>query len=179
MAAAPSQSALITSKDDLLAPLAGGCKPKSAFRIGTEHEKFGFHTADFTPLEYDGPNGIEALLTGLQRFGWDPVHEQGKLIALKQHGASVTLEPGGQLELSGAPLETIHQTCGEVNRHLTQVREVTKELGQGFLSLGFSPKWTRDDTPIMPKGRSGIMRAYMPKKGTRELDICFAPLRCR
>ncbi len=173
MVLASPESIQITNKDDLLAPFIDGCKPKSAFRIGTEHEKFGFHTADFSPITYDGPNGVEALLKGLQRFGWDPVVEQGKVIALKQLGASVTLEPGGQLELSGAPLETIHQTCSEVNRHLDQVREVTKELGQGFLSLGFSPKWTRDETPVMPKGRYGIMRDYMPKKGGLGLDMMF------
>lgn len=173
MSAPTKDSQILTSKDDLLIPLESGCKPKSDFRIGTEHEKFGFYTEDYSPIPYEGPNGIEALLKGLQRFGWDRIEENGTLIGLKQNGASVTLEPGGQLELSGAPLETIHQTCGEVNRHLDQVREVTKELGQGFLSLGFSPKWTRDETPMMPKGRYNIMRAYMPTKGTMGLDMMF------
>ncbi|MEQ9638479.1 MAG: glutamate--cysteine ligase [Alphaproteobacteria bacterium] len=160
------------TRDDLIGYLEQGCKPPEQWRIGTEHEKFGYHLDDLRPLEYDGPRGIRAMLEGLQRFGWDPVIEKGNVIALSSaEGGSVTLEPGGQFELSGAPLETLHQTCAEVNEHLRQVKEVAHEIGAGFLGLGFNPKWTRADTPVMPKGRYGIMRRYMPTKGDHGLDM--------
>ncbi len=162
---------LITDRDQLVAVLASGEKPKAAWRIGTEHEKFGFHLDDFRAPTFEGGRGIEALLTGLTRFGWAPVQEHGHTIALLKDGASVTLEPAGQLELSGAPLETIHQTCAEIGGHLTEVKTVADELGLGFLGMGFQPKWRRDDMPWMPKGRYKIMRNYMPKVGTLGLDM--------
>lgn len=169
------EGAPIESLDQLTAYFASGCKPVENFRIGTEHEKFGFALGDHTPLPYDNGGGPSVLkmLQGLQRFGWQPVSEDGKLIALKREGASITLEPGGQFELSGAPLETIHQTCGEVNGHLKEVREVADEIGAGFLGLGFSPKWSLEDTPMMPKARYQLMKAYMPKVGTMGHQMMF------
>lgn len=167
---------VIESKADLVAYLEKGCKPKDKWRIGTEHEKFGFRIADHTPLPYEGADGIRAFLTAFgERFGWKPLVENGNIIGLKcdKDGAAISLEPGGQLELSGAPLQTLHQTCGEVNSHLEQVRAVGNDLGIGFLGLGFSPKWTRAETPGMPKGRYGIMTRYMPKVGSKGLDMMY------
>lgn len=163
----------VESRDDLVRFLADGSKPEDKWGIGTEHEKFSFNTDTLAPLPYEGPAGIEAMLTGLTRFGWEPVREQGKIIGLLQDGASVSLEPGGQLELSGANLKTLHQTCNEVHTHLDQVREVADEIGAGFLGLGVTPDWTRDQVPVMPKGRYGIMSSYMPKKGSMGLDMMF------
>lgn len=161
----------ITSRDQLVAYVAAGEKPRADWRIGTEHEKFGFRLDDLRPPEFDGERGIEALLTGLTRFGWEPVTEHGRTIALLKNGASVTLEPAGQLELSGAMLETIHQTCSEVGSHLYEVKTVADELRLGFLGMGFQPKWRRDQMPWMPKGRYKIMRDYMPKVGNLGLDM--------
>jgi glutamate--cysteine ligase len=172
--AAPSASGgqPITSKRQLIEYLEQGCKPRSAWRIGTEHEKFAYDRRDNRRLPYDGRPGILALLEGMQRFGWIPVSEDGKLISLRhEDGGAITLEPGGQFELSGAQLENIHQTCNEVHTHLAQVREVCGEIGAGVLGQGFDPKWARDDIPWMPKGRYKIMREYMPKKGTLGLDM--------
>ena len=168
----------IESRDELIAHFEAGCKPKSEWRIGTEHEKFGFHTADFSPVLYEGPSGIHALLKEMAtRFGWQPVYEGENIIALNhpnvELGGAITLEPGGQFELSGAPLKTIHQTCDEVNTHLRQVAEAGSALGIGFFGLGFSPKWTMAQTPRMPKGRYKIMREYMPKVGSLGLDMMF------
>ncbi len=163
----------ITSKAQMVDYLASGAKPKSDWRVGTEHEKIGFCNAKKLPLPYDGPCSIKAMLEGLQRFDWAPVFEDGNLIALKRDGASVSLEPGGQLELSGAPLEHIHQTCAEVSRHMREVREVADEIGAGFLSLGFRPDTKLEDVPIMPKGRYKIMRDYMQKVGTMGREMMF------
>lgn len=156
----------IESKAQLIAHLASGEKPRESWRIGTEHEKFGFSLEGHRPLPYegDGPT-VRKMLEGLTRFEWAVIEENGKPIALKRKGASITLEPGGQFELSGAPLETLHQTCAEVNLHLKEVREVADEIGAGFLGLGFSPKWSLEETPMMPKDRYNIMKAYMPKVG--------------
>ena len=129
----------ITDHRQLAAVLASGEKPRAAWRIGTEHEKFGFRLDDLRPPTFDGERGIEALLKGLVRFGWAPYEENGRVIALSRDGASVTLEPAGQLELSGAPLESIHQTCKEVGSHLREVREVADALKLGFLGMGFQP----------------------------------------
>ncbi|TDK20332.1 glutamate--cysteine ligase [Luteimonas aestuarii] len=161
----------ITDRAQLVAVLASGEKPREAWRIGTEHEKFGFRLDDLRPPTFDGDRGIEALLKGLVRFGWDPVDEGGRTIALLKDGASVTLEPAGQLELSGAMLENIHQTCREVGAHLYEVKAVADELRLGFLGMGFQPKWRRDQMPWMPKGRYRIMREYMPKVGSLGLDM--------
>ncbi len=161
----------IASRDELVAYIAAGEKSKQDWRIGTEHEKFGFRLDDLRPPTFDGDRGIEALLQGLTRFGWEAVEEKGRTIALVKDGASVTLEPAGQLELSGAPLENIHETCREVGAHLFEVKAVADELRLGFLGMGFQPKWRRDEMPWMPKGRYAIMRAYMPKVGGLGLDM--------
>ncbi|MBN6151699.1 glutamate--cysteine ligase [Xanthomonas sp. AmX2] len=161
----------ITDRAQLVEVLASGEKPEAQWRIGTEHEKFGFRLDDLRPPAFDGERGIEALLNGLTRFGWEPVLEGGRTIALLRDGASVTLEPAGQLELSGAPLETIHDTCVEVGSHLNEVKQVADELRLGFLGMGFQPKWRRDEMPWMPKGRYQIMKNYMPKVGQLGLDM--------
>src|SRR5216683_2461770 len=172
MSAPPTSSGeKITDKRQLVEYLASGSKPPEAWRIGTEHEKFVFRRGDLRRAPYDGPDGIRALLEGLTRFGWKPVLEAGKPIALAQGQCSISLEPGGQFELSGAPLETVHQTCAEVGTHLKQVREVAGELGIGMIGLGFDPKWRREDIGWMPKGRYAIMRDYMPKRGTMGHDM--------
>ncbi|KHQ55136.1 glutamate--cysteine ligase [Mameliella alba] len=157
----------ITSHDQLAEYLASGCKPKDQWRIGTEHEKFGYCKDSLKPLPYDGERSIRAVLEGLRdRHGWDPVHEGGHIIGLTKDGANVSLEPGGALELSGAPLETIHQTCDEVNEHLAQVKDIADEIGVGFIGLGAAPIWTHEEMPLMPKGRYKLMDAYMDKVGT-------------
>jgi glutamate--cysteine ligase len=161
----------ITRREQLVEFLAEGGKPARDWRIGTEHEKFGFRLDDLRAPTWEGPQGIGALLEGLTRFGWQRVVENDKLIALLRDNASVTLEPAGQLELSGAPLETIHDTCSEVTSHLTEVKAVADELGVGFLGMGFQPKWKRDEMPWMPKGRYAIMRRYMPLVGDLGLDM--------
>ena len=162
----------ISSKAQLVQWLADGCKPAERWRIGTEHEKFAFTTDDLRPLPYQGARGIAVLLDGLRQFGWRPVEENGHVIALlDDSGASVTLEPGGQVELSGAPLDNIHQTCCETYAHLKQIKQVAQGLGVGFLGMGFQPKWRRDEVPWMPKGRYAIMRDYMPKRGGKGLDM--------
>lgn len=163
---AKESAPILESERALVEHLASGCKPKERWRIGTEHEKFGFRIGSNLPIPYEGEDGIRALLEGLAaRYGWERVLEGEHIIALEQAGASITLEPGGQFELSGAQLEHIHQTCGEVGSHLAQLRDVAGGLGIGFLGLGFSPKWSLNETPIMPKGRYAIMRAYMEKVG--------------
>ena len=161
----------LTRFDQMVDYIAAGEKPDAQWRIGTEHEKFGFHLDDLRPPTWEGPRGIGALLDGLTRFGWERVLEEGKVIALTRNGASVSLEPAGQLELSGAPLETIHDTACEVTEHLHEVKTVADELGLGFLGMGFHPKWRREDMPWMPKGRYAIMRRYMPLKGDLGLDM--------
>ena len=163
----------VGTRDELAAYLASGCKPESQWKMGTEHEKFGYRLDDLRPLPYAGERGIRAILTGLaERYGWRPVIEDGLPIALlDETGASITLEPGGQLELSGALLDNIHQTCTEVNTHLRQVRSVSEPLDIAFLGMGFHPKWPRGDMQWMPKARYRIMREYMDKVGTMGQDM--------
>ena len=161
----------LTDKSQLVEFHASGSRPREQWTIGTEHEKFGFHLDDLRPPTYEGERGIEAMLRGLMRFGWQPYEEKGKLIALTRDGGSITLEPAGQFELSGAMLENIHQTCCETTGHLKEVKTVAEELGLGFLGMGFQPKWRRDEMPWMPKGRYKIMRDYMPKRGNLGLDM--------
>ena len=161
----------IKNKSQLVADLESACKPRDRWRIGTEHEKFGFTVDDLRPMPYEGPSGIRVLLEGLQQFGWEPVLEAGKPIALTMDQCNISLEPGGQFELSGAPLENLHQTCDEVHTHLHQVRTVAADMGIAMIGLGFNPKWTRDDMPWMPKSRYAIMRRYMPTRGSLGLDM--------
>jgi len=168
----------IESRDELIAYLEAGCKPPTDWRIGTEHEKIGFRRDDLRPVPYENERSIEALLKGVaEQFGWEPIEERGKVVALKdpccEHGGSITLEPGGQFELSGAPLTHIHETCREVHTHLAQVRQVADALDIGFIAIGFSPKWTLAETPVMPKRRYEIMRNYMPKVGRLGRDMMF------
>ncbi len=173
MSAPPkSPAAPIADKRQLVEYHEAGNKPPAAWRMGTEHEKFVFRKSDLRRVPYEGPDGIGALLQGMTRFGWKPVVEAGNIIALENDArCSITLEPGGQFELSGAPLETIHQTCDEVHEHLRQVKEVCDELGLGMIGLGFDPVSRREDIGWMPKGRYRIMRDYMPKKGSMGLDM--------
>jgi glutamate--cysteine ligase len=164
---------IVENRSQLVDYLASGSKPPSDWRLGTEHEKFGFSRATLAPLPYEGECSIRAVLEGLaDQFAWRPVLEHGKPIALLDDtGASVTLEPGGQLELSGALLNSVHDTCREVNAHLRQVKAVAQPLGAAFLGMGFQPRQKRQDTQWMPKGRYRIMREYMPKVGSLGLDM--------
>ena len=151
-----------------------GCKPADQWRIGTEHEKFGYCLESHKPLPYDGPRSIKAMLEGLRdKFGWQELTEAGNIIGLQKNGANVSLEPGGQLELSGAPLETIHQTCDEVNEHLTQVKKIADTIGAGFIGLGAAPEWSHADMPQMPKGRYRLMTEYMGKVGTHGTQMMY------
>ncbi len=170
---ASGNPAQIDNRQQLIDYLASGCKPKSEWALGTEHEKFGFTTDDLRPLPYEGERSIRTILEGLaDRFGWKPVYEEGNIIALLDgKGASVTLEPGGQLELSGGLLDNVHQTCSEVYTHLRQVKTIAEPLGIAFLGMGFQPKWERKDTQWMPKGRYRIMREYMNKRGNLGQDM--------
>lgn len=162
--------------DELVGWIAEGEKPRERWRIGTEHEKFPFYKDGFRPVPYEGPKGIKALLDGMQGLlGWEPIVDAGRIIGLvgPTGQGAISLEPGGQFELSGAPLETLFQTCAEGNAHLMQLSEIAEPLGIGFLGLGASPKWTLAETPRMPKSRYGIMTAYMPTVGSQGLDMMY------
>src|ERR1043165_2386939 len=166
----------LTSRDELGAWIAGGVKPRSEFRIGTEHEKTPFTLDGHEPVPYEGSKGIGALLEGMKLLlGWEPIMEHGNIIGLYDvtGGGAISLEPGGQFELSGAPVETVHQTQSELMAHLAQVREIATPLGIGFLGLGMTPSWTRAQIPVMPKGRYKIMTNYMPKVGKYGLDMMY------
>ena len=166
----------IERRDDLVDWIAQGVKPKSQFRIGTEHEKFAFTLEGHRPVPYEGRRGIRALLEGMQHLlGWQPIMEGPNVIGLFDvtGGGAISLEPGGQFELSGAQVETVHQTSSELMAHLAQVREVAQPLHIGFLGIGMTPSWTRAEMPKMPKGRYKIMTAYMPKVGKLGLDMMY------
>jgi glutamate--cysteine ligase len=162
---------IIESREQLVAPMEAGEKPKSAWRIGTEHEKLVFFRANHRAPSYDEPAGIRDILLNLREFGWEPVEEGGKVIAMRGADGTVSLEPAGQLELSGAPLENLHQTCAETGRHLEQVKAIGERCGVGFLGLGMWPDKTRAELPIMPKGRYDIMLRHMPRVGSMGLDM--------
>ena len=170
-----NHSTIIKDVGQLVEWIAKGAKPAADWRIGTEHEKFLFHRDSLRPVAYDGDSGVEAMLNALCKVIGDkatPIIEKGKIIGLKDgDGGSVSLEPGGQLELSGAPLSNLHQTCAETGRHLRHMRAVSSALGVGMLGIGFQPKWRRDNISWMPKGRYQIMRNHMPKVGTMGLDM--------
>lgn len=164
----------IQGKTELVDWIEAGCKPKGNWLIGTEHEKFGFLKDGLRPVLYEGASSVRNLLEGMRdRFGWQGLYEGEHIIGLQRDGASISLEPGGQFELSGAPLEHIHETCNEVGRHLREVREIADPMGVGFLGLGFSPIWSLEETPMMPKGRYGIMKNYMPKVGRLGHQMMF------
>jgi glutamate--cysteine ligase len=166
----------IGTRDELVAWFEAGCKPKARFRAGTEHEKFAFTLDGHRPVPYGGPRGIRALLEGMQLLlGWEPIMEGDNIIGLADvtGGGAISLEPGGQFELSGAPVETVHQTCSELMAHLAQLREVALPLGIGFLGIGMTPSWSRAEIPTMPKGRYRIMTNYMPKVGSLGLDMMY------
>ncbi|MCX8500964.1 MAG: glutamate--cysteine ligase [Alphaproteobacteria bacterium] len=173
MAGKPSAGGkIIESKADLIAWFESGSKPRSEWRIGTEHEKFVFDRETLRPLPFEGRQGIGNLLQGMTRFGWQPILEGDRIIALSHtSGGAISLEPGGQFELSGAAVATLHQTCAEINRHLVEVKEICDEINAGMVGLGFNPKWRREEIPWMPKGRYQIMRDYMPKVGGLGLDM--------
>ncbi|WP_374306263.1 glutamate--cysteine ligase [Methylocella sp.] len=178
MARDVSDSTPVSSRDELVAFLEEGCKPKERFAVGTEHEKIPFYAATRTPVGYDGRpegGGVRALLEGVRdALGWSEIRDECNLIGLHDAaGGAISLEPGGQFELSGAPLATIHDTAAELDRHFDVLRKVADPLGIKFLALGMSPKWRLDETPVMPKQRYGVMRRYMPKVGTRGLDMMF------
>ncbi|MEY2884177.1 MAG: hypothetical protein RL490_1901 [Pseudomonadota bacterium] len=166
----------IENRAQLISVFERGNKPEADWRIGTEHEKFVYRTADHRAPSYDEPGGIRDLLKGMEDFGWEPIFEGGpdgtkNVIALKGADGNISLEPAGQFELSGAPLASIHDTCAESNRHLAQCREIGDRLGLGFLSLGFWPDKARAELPVMPKGRYVIMRSHMPRVGALGLDM--------
>lgn len=179
MARDVSDTTPVASKAELIGWIAEGEKPRSAFRLGTEHEKFPFYRSDLAPVPYegrDGAGGIRHILEGMQaRLGWEPILDDGHVIGLagSEGGGAISLEPGGQFELSGAPVETLHETAAELAGHLADVKAVAEPHGIGFVPLGHSPLWTRAQTPVMPKGRYKIMANYMPKVGTRGLDMMF------
>jgi glutamate--cysteine ligase len=171
-------SAAIETRDDLVRWIAAGEKPKADWRIGTEHEKFVFRTVTLKPVPYGGPDGIRALMEELiRRFGWVAINEGDNVIALKrpegEKGGTISLEPGGQFELSGQPLETLHETAAETDEHLREVLRVGEDLAIGFLGIGFTPKWRLDEIPMMPKKRYKVMAHYMPTVGSRGLDMMF------
>ena len=161
----------IINRRQLADVFAAGEKPPSAWLIGTEHEKFGFRLDDLRPPAFEGECGIEALLRSLTRFGWQENQEKGRTIALAREGASISLEPAGQLELSGAALQTVHETYSETKTHLLELNQVADTFGLGFLGMGFQPKWSREEMPWMPKERYRIMRRYMPLVGQLGLDM--------
>jgi len=166
----------VEGRDALVAYLEEGCKPRGQFRIGTEHEKFPFRPGSLAPVPYEGKTGIRALLEGMQeRLGWEPIMDRDALIGLfdPKGGGAISLEPGGQFELSGAPLETLHEGAAELAGHQQDVLEIGDRLGIRFLPLGMSPVWTREETPVMPKQRYKIMTAYMPKVGKLGLDMMY------
>jgi glutamate--cysteine ligase len=165
----------VESVEDLVAFLRAGEKPRERWRVGTEHEKLGLHGATLSPVAYEGERGIRALLERIAELGgWEPGFEQGNLVSLQRDGASITLEPGGQLELSGAPLRTIHETCAEFRAHLELVRAASAPLDIVWLGLGMHPIHSVEELPRMPKQRYRIMRSYLPTRGSRGLIMMFA-----
>jgi len=172
VSASTGDSPVIESRRQLVEWFESGCTPKKDWAIGTEHEKFAFTRDDLRPIPYEGERGVKMLLNALaEHYDWEPIIENGNVIALTKDKCSVSLEPGGQIELSGAPLKNIHQTCGEVHTHLHEVREICDGLGIDMLGVGHNPKWKREDIPWMPKGRYEIMKNYMPKVGSLGLDM--------
>lgn len=169
-----TDSTPITSKQDLIQYLEQGCKPTHLHKIGTEHEKFVYDKATLQPIGFSGARSISTILHVLhETYHWLPVFENNVLVGLHKDGANISLEPGGQLELSGAPLDTIHDTCNEVNTHLAEVRQITDTIGAGLIGLGTAPKWQHNDMPVVPKGRYRLMTDYMARVGTMGRDMMY------
>ena len=169
--ASDADEPVIESREQLVAPMLAGEKPESDWRIGTEHEKFVYCRTDHHAPSYDEKCGIRDILMATQEFGWEPVEENGNVIAMSGDDGTISLEPAGQLELSGAPLENLHETCNETGRHLNQVKQIGEKCGVGFIGLGMWPDKTREELPVMPKGRYGIMMRHMPTVGDLGLDM--------
>ena len=169
--ASDADEPVIESREQLVAPMLAGEKPESDWRIGTEHEKFVYCRTDHHAPSYDEKCGIRDILMATQEFGWKPVEENGNVIAMSGDDGTISLEPAGQLELSGAPLENLHETCNETGRHLKQVKQIGEKCGVGFIGLGMWPDKTREELPVMPKGRYGIMMRHMPTVGDLGLDM--------
>jgi glutamate--cysteine ligase len=160
--------------EQLAEMMEAGNKPKSDWRMGTEHEKFGFLADSLLPLPYDGPRSIKALLEGLRdEFGWLPVLEQDKIIGLTRNGANVSLEPGGQFELSGAPLMSVNETAAELDNHLAEVKVLADRMNVRFMGIGAAPVWSADQMPVMPKGRYRLMTDYMGQVGTHGTQMMY------
>ena len=169
-----SEGGVIERPEQMIDYIASGCKSKEDWRIGTEHEKFGYCKDTLQPLAYEGERSIVAVLKGLRdRYNWIPIEESKKLIGLQKDGANISLEPGGQLELSGATLETIHETCDEVNSHLKEVKSIADSLDVGFIGLGAAPSWKHADMPMMPKGRYKLMTSYMDLVGNMGKSMMY------
>ena len=171
-------SPLVESTDDLVGWIAAGEKPPERWLIGTEHEKLVFDSSTLAAVPYDGERGIRALMQAMiDRFGWEAIREGETIIALKRprgdYPETISLEPGGQFELSGAPLRSLHETCAEAGQHLSECLEIGKDLGIGFLGVGFTPTWKLADIPTMPKARYAVMRRYMPTVGANGLDMMY------
>ena len=179
MARDVSDSTPVSGRRDLIEWLSAGCKPAARHRIGTEHEKIGFYRADLTPVPYDGTccvGGIRQMLEEMgSSLGWTPICDGSNIIGLADevNGGAISIEPGGQFELSGAPLDNVHETAAELDHHFAALRPIAERFDIGFLTLGMSPSWRREDTPVMPKSRYAIMARYMPKVGSRGLDMMF------
>jgi glutamate--cysteine ligase len=171
----------ISSRRELVEWLEAGCKPRGPFLIGTEHEKIAFYRDNFRPVPYEGrsgsgQDGVRALLEGMRlSLGWEAIEDEGAIIGLfdPRGGGAISIEPGGQFELSGAPLDTIHETCAELQAHFEALAPLSEKFGVSFLDLGMSPLWSREETPVMPKQRYAIMARYMPKVGGLGLDMMF------
>jgi len=164
----------IESFDQLAGYLESGCKPAAQWRLGTEHEKFGWLTDSRAPLPYGGERSISAIFAALvERHGWEPLHEGGHVVGLARAGANISLEPGGQFELSGAPLASVHDTAAELDTHLAELRGIAGPLGIRFMAIGAAPEWTHDAMPAMPKGRYRLMTEYMGRVGTHGTQMMY------
>jgi glutamate--cysteine ligase len=179
MARDVSDTTPVTTRDDLVSWFASGCKPADTHKIGTEHEKIPFYRAGNMPVPYQGANGVGGIREILENMGhtlgWTPIYDGEFIIGLADEsgGGAISIEPGGQFELSDAPFETIHQTSAELTAHFDALCPIAARLGIAFLTLGMSPKWTRAETPVMPKSRYKIMARYMPLVGSRGLDMMY------
>lgn len=162
----------ILQKSQLIEFFARQCKPQDQWKIGIEFERFAYDKKKLKPLPYSGRTSTTTFLQELaKKYNWQPVMEGQNIIALKRDQQSITLEPGGAIELSGAPLPSVHHCCKSVNIHMQETADIGEQLGVGFLTLGFDPKWNRGDFTWVPKSRYDIMREYMPRVGNMGIDM--------